>query len=108
MAGKFELKKAKDGQFYFNLKAANGQIILKSEIYKAKSGAKNGIELIKKNSALDEQYDRKESKKGDPYFVLLAAIKQIIVKSEMYSSSAARKKRSNLLRRMDLRRALKI
>lgn len=31
MAGKFELKKAKDGQFYFNLKAGNGQNILKSE-----------------------------------------------------------------------------
>jgi uncharacterized protein YegP (UPF0339 family) len=27
MAGKFDLKKAKDGQFYFNLKASNGQII---------------------------------------------------------------------------------
>ena len=63
MAGKFELKKAKDGQIYFNLKAANGQIILKSEMYKAKSGAKNGIESIKKNSGLDERYDRRESKK---------------------------------------------
>lgn len=28
MAGKFELKKAKNGQFYFNLKAANGQSVM--------------------------------------------------------------------------------
>jgi hypothetical protein len=27
MAGKFEIKRAKDGQFYFNLKARNGEII---------------------------------------------------------------------------------
>jgi hypothetical protein len=89
MAGKFELKKAKDGQIYFNLKAANGQILLKSEMYKTKSGAKNGIESIIKNSAIDERYDRRESKKGEPYFVLLAANKQIIGQSEMYSSAAA-------------------
>ena len=31
MAGKFELKTAKDGQFMFNLKAGNGQVILTSE-----------------------------------------------------------------------------
>ena len=39
MAGKYEIKKAKDGQFHFNLKASNGQIILSSEMYKAKNGA---------------------------------------------------------------------
>lgn len=49
MAGKFELKKTKNGQFFFNLKAANGQIILTSEMYKSKSGAQNGIESVKKN-----------------------------------------------------------
>ena len=89
MAGKFELKKAKNEQFYFNLKASNGQIILKSEMYKAKTGAKNGIESVKKNSASDEQYDRRKSKKGDSYFVLLAANNQVIGQSEMYSSASA-------------------
>jgi uncharacterized protein YegP (UPF0339 family) len=89
MAGKFELKEAKDGQFYFNLKAANGQIILTSEMYKSKSSATNGIESVIKNAALDERFDRCESKKGEPYFVLLAANKQIIGQSEMYSSVAA-------------------
>lgn len=89
MAGKFDLKKAKDGQFYFNLKAANDQILLKSEMYKAKSGASNGIESVKKNSPLDERYDRRESKKGEPYFVLLAANKQVIGQGELYSSTTA-------------------
>ena len=89
MAGKFELKKAKNEQFYFNLKASNGQIILKSEMYKAKTGAKNGIESVKKNSPSDERYDRRKSKKGDSYFVLLAANNQVIGQSEMYSSASA-------------------
>jgi uncharacterized protein YegP (UPF0339 family) len=50
MAGTFEIKKAKDGQFYFHLKAGNGQIILSSELYEAKSSAENGIASVKKNA----------------------------------------------------------
>jgi uncharacterized protein YegP (UPF0339 family) len=95
MAGKFDLKKAKNGQFYFNLKATNGQVILTSEMYKAKSSAKNGIESVKTNAAIDERYERRESKKGEPYFVLLAANKQVIGQSEMYSSVAAMEKGIN-------------
>ncbi len=31
MAGKFEVETAKNGQFFFRLKAGNGEIILSSE-----------------------------------------------------------------------------
>lgn len=34
--GKFIVKVRKDGQFQFNLKATNGQVILTSEAYKSK------------------------------------------------------------------------
>lgn len=88
MAGKFELKKAKDGQFYFNLKASNGQVILTSEMYKAKSSALSGIESIQKNAADDDNYERKEAKNGKPYFVLKATNGQIIGQSQMYSSAS--------------------
>ena len=40
MSAKYEIKQAKDGKFYFNLKASNGQVILTSQIYKDKGGAK--------------------------------------------------------------------
>lgn len=50
MAGKFELKKTSDGQFRFNLKASNGQVIATSESYKTKAAALNGIESVKKNA----------------------------------------------------------
>lgn len=89
MAGKFVIDKAKDGQFYFNLNASNGQVILTSEMYKAKSGAQNGIESIQKNAADDGNYERKEAKNGKLYFLLKAKNMQIIGNSQMYSSSAA-------------------
>ena len=46
----FELKKnEKSGQFHFVLKAANGQVILSSEMYNSKAAAKNGIASVQKN-----------------------------------------------------------
>ncbi len=89
MAGKFELKKGKGGKFMFNLKAANGQVVLTSQTYKTKAAAKNGIKSVCNNCSEDARFERKESKKGEPYFALLAANKQIIGKSQMYSSKAS-------------------
>ena len=89
MAAKYDLKSTSDGQFMFNLKAANGEIVLTSERYTAKHNAKKGIESVKTNAPLDERYDRRESKSGKPYFVLKAANNEIIGTSEMYSSNSA-------------------
>jgi uncharacterized protein YegP (UPF0339 family) len=90
MAGKFELKVAKDGQFYFRLKAGNGQTILASEMYKAKASALNGIESVKKNAPLDERYEKLVSKSEKPYFVLKAGNHEVIGTSELYESDASR------------------
>lgn len=89
MAGKFELKTAKNGKFHFNLLAGNGQIILQSEMYESKAAAQNGIASIKKNAAEDARYERKEAKNGSPFFVLKAGNNQIIGQSEQYSSKSA-------------------
>ncbi len=89
MAGKFELKVAKSGQYHFNLLAGNGQIILSSEMYESKSSAENGIASVQKNAGDDARFERKTSTKGDPYFVLKAGNGQEIGRSEMYSSTAA-------------------
>jgi uncharacterized protein len=89
MAGKFDLKKSKNNQFYFNLEAGNGQIILTSEMYKSKPSALVGIESVKKNAPLDERYARKAFSKGQLYFVLKAGNGEPIGKSEIYSSDAA-------------------
>jgi uncharacterized protein len=90
MAARFEIKKAKDGQFYFHLKAGNGEIILSSEMYQAKAGALNGIESVKKNAPSAERYVKLVSQNKKPYFTLKAANQQVIGNSEMYESEAAR------------------
>lgn len=92
MAGKFELKVAKDGQFMFNLKASNGQVILTSELYKTKAAATNGIESVKKNASDEARFERKETKSGQPYFILKAGNHQEIGRSEYYSSKASMEK----------------
>ena len=89
MAMKYELKKTKGGHVYFTLKTLNGQVILASEIYKVKSGAKDGIELVQINSPDDNCYERKKSKDGQDFFILKARNNQVIGMSEMYSSASA-------------------
>lgn len=87
--GKFEIKKDKAGEFRFNLKAGNGQVILSSEGYTTKAACENGIESVRKNSQEDARFDRKTAKNGSPYFNLKATNGQVIGNSEMYSSTDA-------------------
>jgi uncharacterized protein YegP (UPF0339 family) len=89
MAGKFELKKAGNGQFQFHLKASNGQVILASEQYKERRGALRGIESVKKNSSADNRYERKTAKNGQHYFILRASNGRTIGQSEMYGSTGS-------------------
>jgi uncharacterized protein YegP (UPF0339 family) len=44
--------KDKAGQFRFNLKAANGEIIARSEGYSSKAACINDIESVKKNAPI--------------------------------------------------------
>ncbi len=92
MPGKLELKKSPSGKFMFNLKAGNHQVILTSQLYSDKAAAKNGMSSVKKHAKVDANFERKKSKKGEPYFVLKASNGQTIGKSEMYSSTSAMEK----------------
>lgn len=90
MAGWYELTKNEKAQYHFVLKAANSEVILRSETYESKAAAENGIASVQKNSPRDECYERKESANGKPYFNLKAANHQIIGTSQMYASTAGR------------------
>jgi len=92
MAGKFEIYKDKAGEFRFRLKSGNGQNILASEGYKAKTSCKNGIESVRKNSQVDARFDRRETKAGKARFNLKAVNGQVIGTSESYESASARDK----------------
>ena len=88
--GKFVIKTQKDGQFYFNLLAGNGQSILKSEDYTTKQACENGIASVKSNAGNDARFEKKESKNGKPFFNLKAGNGQIIGSSELYETTASR------------------
>lgn len=89
---KFIMTKAKNGEYMFNLWAVNGRIILTgSETYTQKQNCNKGIESVKNHADNDKYYERKTAKNGvQYYFTLKARNGQVIGKSEMYESAAAR------------------
>lgn len=90
---KFEIfQSEKSKEYYFRLKARNGQVILSSQGYSGKSGCKNGIESVQSNATNDERYERKEASNGKFHFNLLAGNKQIIGSSQMYASKSGMEK----------------
>ena len=105
MAGKFVISTTKNGEFTFNLKASNGEIVLAaSETYTTQSACENGIASVKKNAdALIEDQTRDEKQNNPKYelykdkggefrFRLKAANGQIVGKSEAYKAKASAKK----------------
>lgn len=84
--GKFVITLRKNGEFQFNLKATNGQIILTSEGYTTKAACLNGIESVKKNGKVAARYDKKVASNGKPFFNLKATNGQIIGSSQMYAN----------------------
>ena len=105
MAGKFVIITAKNGEFTFNLKASNGEVILTaSETYPTKGACENGIASVKKNAGVPVEdqtraenqthpkYELYKDKGGEFRFRLKAANGEIIGKSEGYKAKASAKK----------------
>ncbi|HEY1032883.1 MAG TPA: YegP family protein [Flavipsychrobacter sp.] len=86
----FYLRTATNGEYYFNLKAGNGETILTSERYASKQGARNGIDSVKENAPYDSRYEKRTATNGEYYFVLKASNGQVIGVSERYVTSSGR------------------
>ena len=91
MSGYYDLKRSGD-QYMFNLKAGNHEVILTSERYTTKASAQDGIASVRQNSPVDARYQLKTASDGSPFFALTGANGQVIGRSEMYSTAAARDK----------------
>ena len=99
--GKFVIGKTKNGQYRFNLKAGNGEIIATSESYSTLAACKNGVESVRKNALAEiEDQTLEESKKNPKYelyvdkageyrFRLKAANGEIICHGEGYKAKAS-------------------
>ncbi len=84
----FDLFEGKDGQYYFNLTAANYEIVLSSEGYENRTGALAGVLSVLDNAGDKGNYDLREAVNGQYYFVLEAANGQTIGMSELYASKS--------------------
>ena len=84
--GKFVVTLRKNGEFQFNLKATNGQVILTSEGYTTKAACMNGIESVKKHSQVEARFEKKVATNGKPFFRLKATNGQVIGSSQMYAN----------------------
>jgi uncharacterized protein YegP (UPF0339 family) len=97
-AERYQLAQAVDGQFYFNLRNASGQIIGTSELYTTRSAAERGVEAVDRNvgdylawsaSRSGARFAVSETSDGRYYFVLHAGNGEIVLVSEAYNSEAA-------------------
>lgn len=85
---KFEIFTGADGQSYFHLRAANGEIVLGSEGYEDKAGAQSGVASVRANGGAVASYEVFESTNGQAFFHLTAANHEIIATSEIYASKS--------------------
>ena len=90
MSAKFEIFHGKNGEFYFRLKAGNGQIILGSEGYTTKANCLNGIKSVKNHAKEHRYFEKKVTTNGKFSFNLKASNGQIIGTSQTYTTEQSR------------------
>ena len=78
MSGWYEIAKSDKGQYSFVLKAANSQVILRSEQYASKASVQGGVASVQTNSPREARYELATAKDGRSYFNLKAANGQVI------------------------------
>ena len=87
---KFQIfKSPANAEYYYRLKATNGEIILSGEGYKTNQSCRVGIDSVKVNAPFDNRYDRKDAITNYS-FNLKAGNGEIIGRSENYTNRAAR------------------
>lgn len=84
----FETFQGLDGRHYFNLMAANGENVLRSQGYSALASAELGVTSVLANGNDKRNFDVLEANNGDFYFNLKAANGEIIGTSELYASKS--------------------
>lgn len=81
---------AENGKFSFSFVDGDDKMVVRSQSYKSAKSRDNGVESVKKNSAIDSRYDRQEAKDGRQYFNLKASNGQIVATSKFWATAAER------------------
>lgn len=84
MNGNFYLRETSDGKYLFTLRAKNGEIILRSEIFKSKKEALLGIEAVIESAKDDDAFKFIRASDGGIFFILQKQNGETIATSQMY------------------------
>ncbi len=97
----FDIKQAKNGDWYFNLKAGNGEVIGTSEMYASKSNAERGARTVRalvrlswtsKAAPRHESFEIFKGEDGKTYFRLRGGNGEIMLSSQGYTAKASAEK----------------
>jgi len=98
--GAYDVKQAKNGDWYFNVLATNGKIIGTSQLYSTKSNATRGTSTVRglvrliahpvshRLAPARERFETFTGEDGDVYFHLRAGNGEIVLSSEGYTRKA--------------------
>ena len=90
MNGWFDVNKSKADEFFFVLKAGNGEAVITSEMYASRDAADTGIASVQANSLEDFNYERATATDGRFHFNLRAPNHEVIGASQMYATMETR------------------
>lgn len=85
---RFQVFRGLDGQYYFHLRADNGEIVLVSEGFRRRGSAIDGTGSVRAHGASLSRYEVREARDGQHYFVLRAVNGRVIGLSETYPTRA--------------------
>ena len=92
------LKKSEASEPFTFRFMSEDKVLIKSENYKAKKSALNGIESVKTNSQVDKRYELKESKNGKFFFNIKATNGQVVGTSSLFATEDERTEAMELLK----------
>jgi len=85
---KFAVFRGIDAKYYFNLRAANGEIVMQSQSYSARASAVGGVGSVQTNGKIASRYELRATGAGQYYFVLKASNGAVIARGETYASKS--------------------
>jgi uncharacterized protein YegP (UPF0339 family) len=86
----YHVQQSENRQFHFCLRGDKHEMIFQSEEFWSKQGALNAIDSCRTHSPHEQNYVRRITEQGSPYFVLRGGHDEVLGVSEPYSSEAAR------------------
>ncbi len=87
---KFIIRTGKHHQFFFDLKAETGDVIISSEAFHTKAACNTGIEALKAVARDDNKFERMKSPDDHFYFVIKGANGKPMAKSVLFNNPADR------------------